>query len=278
MLPAAAGQDDQRLALWHPPLGDLRGLVLYVHPFAEEMNKARRMAALQARALATAGFGVLQMDLKGCGDSSGDFGDATWADWVADVQAGLHWLRRQGRAPLTLWGLRAGCLLAAEAAIASPQEIYHFVFWQPTPKGASVLRQFLRAAAASAWVDGAGKGVVEGLRKQLADGQSVQVSGYRLHPQLAAGLDAAQLKAPAQVGRVVWFESGARTDTIDPAPGRADLHAMGPASSSAAVPWQAAATRFNWQALRFPSFWQSTEIEEAPDLIQATTAALAAQA
>ena len=67
--------------------------MVYIHPFAEEMNKARRMAALQSRALAAAGFDVLQIDLLGCGDSSGDFGDATWNDWVNDVVHGCRWLR-----------------------------------------------------------------------------------------------------------------------------------------------------------------------------------------
>jgi len=33
------------------------------------MNKSRRMAALQARVFAAMGFGVLQIDLFGCGDS-----------------------------------------------------------------------------------------------------------------------------------------------------------------------------------------------------------------
>ena len=43
-----------------------------VKAWAEEMNKARRMAALQARLLAENGYAVLQIDLHGCGDSSGD--------------------------------------------------------------------------------------------------------------------------------------------------------------------------------------------------------------
>ena len=76
--------DGQRFCLYHPavnaqgvaPLGH----VVYVHPFGEEMNKSRRMATLQARALAQAGFSVLQVDLLGCGDSSGDFGDAVNLD------------------------------------------------------------------------------------------------------------------------------------------------------------------------------------------------------
>ena len=48
-----------------------KGSILYLHPFAEEMHKSRCMAALQARHFAQAGYAVLQVDLTGCGDSSG---------------------------------------------------------------------------------------------------------------------------------------------------------------------------------------------------------------
>ena len=75
---------------------------------------------MQARALAASGCEVLQIDLCGCGDSSGDFGDASWQDWLDDVVAAHAWLRAHSDAPLTLWGLRAGCLLAADAAPLLP--------------------------------------------------------------------------------------------------------------------------------------------------------------
>src|SRR5882672_8203208 len=93
--PATAGTG-QRLYVYHSPeparpTHSPRGAVLYVHPFAEEMNKSRRMAALQSRALSAAGFAVLQLDLFGCGDSSGEFGDATWDDWVADIVEAAGW-------------------------------------------------------------------------------------------------------------------------------------------------------------------------------------------
>src|SRR5687767_10614876 len=55
----------RRFCLFHTPQGAVRALVFYIHPFAEEMNKSRRMAALQARSLAEAGFAVLQLDLLG---------------------------------------------------------------------------------------------------------------------------------------------------------------------------------------------------------------------
>ncbi|MEN9478057.1 MAG: hypothetical protein RLZZ300_2198, partial [Pseudomonadota bacterium] len=108
--------------------------MLYIHPFAEEMNKSRRMAALQSRALAATGYDVLQVDLLGCGDSSGDFSDASWQAWREDVLAGYRSLRERSTAPLILWGLRAGCLLAAETATELP-EAADFIFWQPVISG-----------------------------------------------------------------------------------------------------------------------------------------------
>src|SRR5579864_8605852 len=69
---------------------------IYVPPFAEEMNLARRMAALQARALAATGSGILLLDLFGTGDSGGDFCDARWELWIDDILAAADWLRAHG--------------------------------------------------------------------------------------------------------------------------------------------------------------------------------------
>src|SRR5215472_6075674 len=113
-LPAAVGQ---RFCIYHAASGPLaRGSLLYIHPFAEEMNKSRRMVALQARSFSNAGYAVLQIDLMGCGDSSGDFADATWESWVQDVTLACEWLRHRSSSPLWIWGLRSGCLIAVEAA------------------------------------------------------------------------------------------------------------------------------------------------------------------
>ena len=82
----------QLFCLHYAPAGASRGAVVHVPAFAEEMNKSRRMASLQARALAAQGWHVLQLDLLGTGDSEGDFGDATWADWMDDVAEARRWL------------------------------------------------------------------------------------------------------------------------------------------------------------------------------------------
>src|SRR5690349_8930312 len=108
-LPAERGN---RFCVVNRPARETRGAILYVHPFAEEMHKSRRTAALQARRLAELGYVVLQIDLLGCGDSAGEFGDARWDIWQSDVQAGLAWLKARVDAPLALWGLRLGAMLA----------------------------------------------------------------------------------------------------------------------------------------------------------------------
>ncbi len=262
-----AGAAGQRHCVYHPAQGDaLRGLVLHVHAFGEEMNKSRRMAALQSHALAGAGYGVLRIDLLGCGDSSGDFGDATWASWVDDVARACHWLRRQGSAPLWLWGLRAGCLLAADAArqIDLP---YHLLFWQPVTSGKVALQQFLRLKVAAGMLTGPANGVMEDVRRQLACGNAVEVAGYTLTAALASGLEHAGLQPPAIAepgGRVEWLEVSGRTE-----------RSLAPGSLPVLAAWREAGYAARGQVVAGPAFWHSTEIEEAPELLAATLAALA---
>ncbi|HAL39732.1 MAG TPA: hydrolase 2, exosortase A system-associated [Polaromonas sp.] len=280
-LPAGATQttqSGQRFCLFYQAEcgqngGATCGLVLYIHPFAEEMNKARRMAALQARALAKAGYSVLQIDLLGCGDSSGDFGDVTWQSWVSDVVQGCHWLRSQsnfqsagsGERPLWLWGLRAGCLLAVEAA-RQLGEPCNFLFWQPPAAGKPLLQQFLRLKVAGDLLGGQAKGIMEGVRQQLAAGSPVEIAGYLLSPGLASGLEQAALVPPAGQGptqRLEWFELSTREDA-----------GLSPISTKTIAQWQQAGYRVGSHIVHGPAFWQTTEIEDAPALITTTTAAV----
>lgn len=258
----AGSAPGRRFALYHAPAGAARGLVVHAHAFAEEMNKSRRMVALQSRSLAGAGYAVLQPDLLGCGDSPGDFGDATWQRWCDDVLAGVRWLQaRHGAGPLWLWGLRVGCLLAAEAA-ARVEVPCSLLFWQPVVAGRTALRQFLRLRTAGALIDGrADKGAAR-LGDEIGRGRAIEVAGYALHPALYRGLDQATLQAPLLCGRSVWIEVSA--------------HSTAPAPSvvNAAARWAEAGWSVQTQVVSGPGFWQTTEIEDAPALVAATTAAL----
>lgn len=235
--------------------------MIYLHPFAEEMNKSRRMAALQSRALAAAGYDVLQIDLLGCGDSSGDFSDATWQGWKDDVVLAYNWLRTQSNAPLTLWGLRAGCLLAADAAVDLPEEV-NFIFWQPVVSGKQHWQQFMRLKIAGELSTGQVKGIGEQLKQQLASGNPVEIAGYMVAPALVGGMECTELLPPAgKTASLAWFELSQREDA-----------SLAPVSQKRIEKWQAAGYSVNVRIVRGPAFWQTTEIEDAPELIAATLA------
>jgi exosortase A-associated hydrolase 2 len=271
--PAPGG--GQRLYLHHaPPAGQaVRGALVYAHPWAEEMNKSRRMAALAARALAADGWAVLQVDLLGCGDSSGDFADATWQAWVQDIVAAAQWAQqRHPGAPLWLWGLRSGALLCTEAARTLGADT-QLLLWQPALQGKQVLQQFLRLKAAAQLAQGGGKAALEAVRTDLAAGRHVQIAGYELGPLLASGLEAAQLAPPmagpnTAAGRMrclVWLEVSSQ-----------DPPTLTPAAQAALPRWAAAGWHTAASAVNGPAFWQTTEIETAPALISATRGALVA--
>lgn len=271
---AALGGEEtsRRFTVLHEPAdGRLPcGLVVHAPAFGEEMNKARRMVALQARQLADDGHLVLLVDPLGCGDSPGDFGDARWDIWVHDIASAMAWLRREfakrwpGRTepPFIFWGLRAGALLARAAAaeLGLPCVL---LLWQPATQGRQVLQQFLRLLSGGELVSGKTKGAAAAAREALASGQAVEVAGYRLAPGLAHGLEAALLEPLPVPSRMVALEVGNE--------GRPT-----PALAQALSRWQAAGAQVLGHAVAGPAFWQTTEIEDAPALISATRNALQA--
>lgn len=242
--------------------GPARAAIVYVHPWAEELNKTRRMAALQARALADAGCTVLQIDLLGCGDSSGEFREASWQAWVDDVTLACRWLSKRVQAPLWLWGLRAGCLLAVQASHAlgdSPR----FLFCQPVLQGRVALQQFLRLKTASDMLSGESGGGTDAVLQRLSAGESVDVAGYELTAPLTSGLASAALAPPASDGRVVWLELSSQDDPR-----------LAAASGAVIERWRSAGYDVDARAVKGPSFWQTVEIEEAPTLIEASVSAI----
>jgi exosortase A-associated hydrolase 2 len=260
------GGSGSRLCIHHPSWSSpARGVVLYVPPFAEEMNKSRRMVSLQARALAQAGFAVLSMDLFGCGDSAGDFSEASWEVWVEDMVAAVRWLTDRyahEAPPLWLWGLRAGCLLAAsvQGSIATPCNL---LFWQAVQSGRLTLRQFMRLKSMADAAGGAVRASADELRAELAAGRSVEIGGYRLSPALARGIDDARLDPVARGGRLVWFELGRQAGAM-----------LSPTALESVTAWRNAGFEVQTEVVSGPAFWQTVEIEEAPSLIEHTTLAL----
>lgn len=266
---AQPGRHGQRLCVHTLPATALRGVVLHIHAFAEEMNKSRRMVAQASRALAASGFAVLQIDLLGCGDASGDFADATWEDWRADIDWAARWLTQRYDAPLWLWGHRAGALLATASA-AQIDRACSFLFWNPVLQGKVLTQQFVRLKTAAEWASGDdGKAAGAWVKAEFAAGRVVEIAGYRLSPVLMQGLDQLALvppplPAPGPGSRMVWLEVA----------GRAGEPTLSPVAQLQLGKWQAAGYATLAEAVSGPAFWQTVEIEDAPDLVDATVRAL----
>lgn len=235
---------------------------MYVHPLAEEMNCSRGVVARQVRDFAAAGVAVLQIDLHGCGDSSGDFGDATWAGWQADVHLACDTLQKEISAPLCLWGLRAGALLAGQVAAQRP-DAPALLLWQPAWSGAQLLRHLLRLKLAGAALGGGEGGGTQVLRQQLLAADGLEIAGYRISPTLAAEMESAIWPEEMAPRRIAGFELAATAE-----------QGLSPVFASRLASWQDAGHGVELRALGCPAFWQTPGVAAAPALGAASLAAL----
>ena len=250
-----------RFSLYHAPAPHLapRGAILYIHPFAEELNRTRRMASLQARRFAALGYAVLQIDLFGCGDSCGDFNAARWELWKRDLATARDWLAERSVGPMHVWGLRLGGLLALDFAAST--HVDGIILWQPFLHGRTCINQFLRQGLGA---DPDGPHTTAALRTALLIRGAIEVNGYELAAPLAQAIDAcaaASLVLPACP--VHWFALGA------PSPARV-------AASAARLTalWAPHGATVHFHAYDGVPFW-TDEHAECPALLEATSAAFA---
>lgn len=64
--------------------------VLGLRPFAEELNKSRRILVLAATHLAASGAEVLIPDRLGTGDSEGEFNDSNWEIGIENIESAMR--------------------------------------------------------------------------------------------------------------------------------------------------------------------------------------------
>lgn len=257
----AAPEGERFVLIRRPAGGALRGTVMLVPPLAEEMNKGRRMFAEAARALAAAGWQVVQVDLHGCGDSDGEFGDATWSGWIEDLTRAEQ--AYAGAGELWFWGVRAGALLIAPMLARRPDA--NLLLWQPAIDGAMTLDQLLRLRTAAAVVGNENGADRKALRERLMRGAAVEVGGYQVSPRLAEGLREARLALAANfTGRVVWI------DVV------ASVHDSARMAATRMVDaWRRGGHTVDFTTVQGAPFWQTVETVEVPELIDATQRALA---
>jgi exosortase A-associated hydrolase 2 len=258
----------RRFCLFHAVSANIKclGAVLYVAPFGEEMNKARRMLALQARNLAQQGFAVLILDLYGCGDSDGEFKDVSWAQWKDDLGVAFSWLHHHCNAPISLLGLRLGAMLALDFICDGVHQVSQLILWQPVLNGQQFLTQFFRLRLANDILSGNNEqsGGTLSIRQQLKDGEVVEIAGYEISSRLSTAIDAlnANTFVPLNVP-VHWFEI------------QNDAHAnLPPAKQKVIDFWQQHQVDVHLEQVSGPEFWMTQEISVCKELVNRTTSLL----
>jgi exosortase A-associated hydrolase 2 len=251
-----------------PPDVARRSGVLFVPPFAEEMNKARRQVMLQARSLAAAGHGVLLVDLYGTGDSEGEFAEGRWDRWRNDLLAGARWLEERGYTRIGVVGLRWGSLLAADVFRELGERAERLVLWHPVLDGRQYMDQFIRLRVASAMMGGGARVTVQDLRRLLDGGESLEVAGYDLSPELVRAVDTYNLSAsaPPAGSTVDWIEVVGDEDAQ-----------VSVGSQRVIQTWRQAGVDVSAATVVGQQFWATVEITVAPALIEHTTRCLSSR-
>ncbi|SFF94840.1 hydrolase 1, exosortase A system-associated [Neptunomonas qingdaonensis] len=239
--------------------------VIHLPAFAEEMNKSRKIVRDQAVALADKGATVIVPDLFGTGDSEGDFGQADWDIWKQDVRFLIQWAVHQGARLVTLWGLRAGALLALDLYQDSALSIHRLLLWQPFHSGEQLMTQFLRLRMAAGILSGEPQTVTQ-LRERLYGGETIEVAGYDVSPALVKQLDQINLKQftfPSNAN-IDWFEVVNKVDKP-----------LLPVSRKLIEELLAQGLDVRATTIEGEPFWATQELVRAPLLIERTTNAIA---
>lgn len=242
------------------PAGTPSASVLFVPPFAEEMNKCRPMQALTARRLAEHGVQAIAVDLSGTGDSAGEFREARLEHWRQDLALVADWAAREGAPLVGLVGVRFGGLLALELAAGVPGPL-RIALWQPVASGQLQLTQFLRLRIAGGLLTGGDRESVASLTAELQAGTVLEVAGYELHPELAAALEGLDLRKrmPPTGARVGWFEVAT-----------SEQPELSRVAADRLQDWTAAGLVAEGHALSGDTFWSTVELTTCPALVEHT--------
>ncbi len=237
--------------------------IIHIPAFAEEMNKSRRMVAQQAREFANNGYSVFILDPFGTGDSAGEFSEASWCQWKRDIKSLCEWLQDHGYEAIDFWGLRLGALLAMDFISETEYEIRRLICWQPVFFGETFVMQFLRLRTAAAMMNqNASQEKVSDLKKQLLDGQSVEVAGYMLNPELVCpilNLNMASLNLQ-NVSEISIFDIVNNLEKKTPA-----------AIANLYDSFKQQTKKFREFKVLGSPFWSTQEISEVPGLLKETT-------
>src|SRR5262249_4605637 len=146
-------------------------------------------------------------------------------------------------------------------AVRRPERFKRLLLWQPVTDAKAMLTRFLRLRVAAAMAEGGIGETTEELRAQLNRGQSIEVAGYELAPELTQALDGLRMDRLALAShlRIDWLEVAAE----------ASDRPM-PAAQRMVDGWRRAGIAVSTAIVSGDPFWSLQETTLAPALLAAT--------
>jgi predicted alpha/beta-fold hydrolase len=182
------------LFLPEPEIRKTTGFVV-IHPFAEEKKSSHRTLVELSRELYKKGFPVLMFDLRGCGDSEGNFASVRFSEWIDDIDRAVSALKVYTPLPkVGIIGLRLGAFLSI--CYASRQgNIAENIWIEPALKPVDYLRKSLRhKLMKELCTDGRVTSNRDDLLQDLQNDNSIDFEGYEIGSGLYRDLTAEQEK------------------------------------------------------------------------------------
>jgi len=260
-----ASEKSHCLVTGFEPRGLIHRYVIIVPPFAEEMNKSRKMVSDFARAMAGHGdatTAVYIIDLFGCGDSEGLLEQASWDIWRANIIDLTTQLQvEHPSASCIMLGIRLGAALALDCIIKPllPQKI-SLVFWQPVLNGKQFIHQFLRLKVAASILTSQPLNMAQ-IRQKLAAEEAIEVSGYLISSALVDEIEDINHHQLIQLKNdisIAWFETNISASET-----------LLPANEKIVNQWQQQ-NEVVRQIFVSPPFWQSVDTVVVPALVERT--------
>jgi exosortase A-associated hydrolase 2 len=153
-------------------------------------------------------------------------------------------------------------LLAADVASRQSDPIERLVLWQPVLSGDGYLTQFLRLRLAATMDKGEDRESTKVLRERIAQGETLEIAGYHLAPDLARAIASRTFRDLLEINQasaIDWLEViGDSSGTFSPASQKVlDVLAQQSRVTTA-------------RAVTGQPFWLAQEITLAPELLSAT--------
>ncbi len=238
--------------------------VIFVPPFAEEMNRSKRMYVLCARLLADAGIHSICFDFAGTGDSSGEWGEYDYAAWKSNL-VDVYRLAQKVSSNISLVCLRDSALISLDLIKQSDIQINKCILWDPVDNGEALARQLIRMKIAASMAGDLKKITTKDVLEEIEQSGFLEVGGYHVTSQLLDVIKSKKIidfiEAALEITDLHWMTTGKSNHNAEPqlpiclAKSNFDEYLLG---------------RLSLHAVNDVKFWMQQEVTISPLLLRET--------